>query len=1024
MKKYFVLIVLTLAITPLFSQNLPKLLNQANWQQNVNYDIKVELIDSSKSLIGFEKMTYTNNSPNTLDTIYIHLWPNAYRNRTTAFAKQQLENGNTEFHFAPESDRGYIDSFDFKINGEKVELILTSEVDIAILKLNEPLKSQQQIEITTPFYVKLPKVFSRLGVEDSIYCITQWYPKPAVYDVNGWNPIPYLSQGEFYSEFGKFDVSITLPKNFVLAATGEVQDPKEKIWWAEKSKDLNTPHFAQTENKTLRFIQDSIHDFAWFASPLFSCDQSEVMLSNGKRVETWIFGQPKNKKNKPSGILHANEGVQFYSEKVGNYPYSIAQVVITPLKAGAGMEYPTITNCADDSKTTIIHEIGHNWFYGILGTNERDYPWMDESINTYYENRHAVYNKNEIEIGKKANINSWIEGFNQSDFLYRYASRKNMDQAGNLVSTEYTDNNYGAIIYAKNPLGFRYLEHYLGSNKFDAMMQAYYEKWKFKHPLPNDFKQHAETFTKENLSWFFEGILGSTQKLDYQLISNKKGVLTVKNNGNLIAPLAISQKLSDSISTTVWVPGFEGTKTINIADLGFTNPSQIAKDFRLDAPSYSLDLYKQNNGKTKLKFQPLLNLENGESKQVFWAPLYAYNIYNKSMLGVAFYNSLMPQKKNEFVIAPLYSFGTNDLNGYVQYWHNWYTKGKIRNIQAGFKSARFASQGVYYNSGDPSLHSIFAPGGAGNYYGDISYEKFAPFITFNLQPKNRRSGINQSIQLRYVMVNEQAKDRGLFYQFGSDHFGTSEIKYSYQNSNALYPAFANIYLQNGLHRVSFNKLGVEINQGFTYAKGKKKKAEIRLFAGGFLFNKTALQNSPADQYSQRAYFQGGANTGVNDYLYDEAMIGRVSTYPYDPSYSVFEHQIIYKESGFRNFANVGSSNSFLSALNITIPAPIPVPIGVYGDFSYWQSPSGYTTVGGVAGTTTSFYPSKMNFTYNGGFYVTIIRNVFSIYVPVISSSDVSGYWEVNGHESIFSKTSFVLNLNNVNPINLIRNAKL
>lgn len=1021
MKKNFVLFVLTLAITPLFSQNLPKLLNQANWQQNVNYDIKVQLNSITNSLMAFEKMTYTNNSPNTLDTIYIHLWPNAYRNRTTAFAKQQLENGNTEFHFAPESDRGYIDSFDFKINGEKVELIPTSELDIAILKLKVPLKSGQQIEITTPFYVKLPKVFSRLGVEDSIYCITQWYPKPAVYDVNGWNPIPYLSQGEFYSEFGKFDVSITVPKNFVLAATGEVQDPKEKIWWTEKSEDANATHFASTENKTLHFIQDSIHDFAWFASPLFSCDQSEVFLSNGKRVETWIFGQPKNKKTKPTGILHANEGVKFYSEKVGNYPYSIAQVVITPLKAGAGMEYPTITNCADDSKTTIIHEIGHNWFYGILGTNERDYPWMDESINTYYENRHAVYNKNEIEIGKKIDINSWIEGFNQSDFLFRYASRKNMDQAGNLVSTEYTDNNYGAIIYAKNPLGFRYLENYLGTAKFDEMMQSFYEKWKFKHPLPNDFKQHAEAFTKENLSWFFEGVLGSTQKLDYKLVSNKKGVLTVKNKGNLVAPLAISQKQSDGKINTIWVPGFEGTKTLNIADLGFANPSQNAKDYRLDAPSYSLDLYKQNNGKTKVKFQPLLNLENGESKQVFWAPLYAYNIYNKSMLGLAFYNSLMPQKRNEFVIAPLYSFGTNDLNGYVQYWHNWYTQGKIRNIQVGFKSARFASQGVFYNSGDPSIHAILEPNGS--YYGDISYEKFAPFITFNLQPKNLRSGINQSIQLRYVMVNEQAKDRGLLYQFGSDHFGTSEIKYSYQNSNALYPIMANAYLQNGIHRVNFNKVGLEINQGFTYAKGKKKKAEIRLFAGGFLFHKTALQNSPADQYSQRSFLQGGANTGANDYLYDEAMMGRMAG-PNDASYSTFGHQILFNESGFRNFANIGSSNSFLSALNITVPAPIPVPIGVYADLSYWQAPSGYTTVGGVAGSTTSFYPAQMNFTYNGGIYITVIRNVFSIYVPLMSSSDVSGYWEVNGHESILSKTSFVLNLNNVNPINLIRNAKL
>jgi hypothetical protein len=684
------------------------------------------------------------------------------------------------------------------------------------------------------------------------------------------------------------------------------------------------------------------------------------------------------------------------------------------------MEYPTITNCASNDKTTIVHEIGHNWFYGILGSNEREFPWMDESINTYYENRNTNENKNTSE--QKSDVISMFSSFDQSGFLYNYAARKNLDQPGDLHSTEYTDNNYGAIIYAKNPIGFGYLQAYLGTSKFDAMMQAYFEKWKFKHPLPDDFKLHAEDFTKEDLSWFFEGVLGSKNKLDYKLLSVKNGNLKARNIGTLNAPMAITQKISKDSFNTIWVPGFVGTKSINLNQIGFNNTANtLANSFQIDGQNYSSDLYRLNNKKSPIKFQPLLNLESSQVNQVFWAPLYGYNVYNKSMVGVAFYNSLLPQKRNEFVIAPMYSFGTNDLNGYAEYWHNWYPKGKIRNIQLGFKSARYASQGVFFNSGDPDLQNYIAQ--SGNYYGDISYEKMAPFLTFHLQPKKARSGINQSIQLKYVMVNEQAKDRDLFYQFGSDHYGMSEIKYSYKNPNTLYPVNANIYLQNGLHRVNFNKIGLEVIQGILYAKGKNKKAEIRLFAGGFLFQKSQIANSAADYYMQRAMLQGGANLGVNDYLYEEAMMGRMVSSNATTN-QIFGHQILPNESGFRNFANIGSSNSILSALNLTIPAPIPVPIGVYADFSYWQSPSSYNTINGTAGSTVNFYPAKMNLTYNGGIYIQIVREVFSIYVPIISSSDVQGYWDLNKHESIFSRTSFVLNLNKINPINLMRNVKL
>lgn len=1015
MRKFLLLIVITQVSGQLLSQNLPKSVNQAKWQQKVAYNINVILDDSLNQLKGFETIQYTNNSPNSLTEIYMHLWPNGYRNRNTAFARQHLENGKSDFYFAPPEQRGWIDSLHFMVNGKSVKWQLTQDIDIALLNLNQPINPGQTVEISTPFVVKIPGIFSRIGYDEGLYCITQWYPKPAVYDVNGWNPMPYLDQGEFYSEFGSFDVRITLPKNYVLAATGLVQEESEKLWWLGRSADASLEHPSLNETKTLRFLQDSVHDFAWFCSKDFKVAHSEVPLNNGKKVDTWLFSKTQNRDGKLSGIEYINEAVTFYSEKVGNYPYALAQVVITPLKAGGGMEYPTITNCQRIDKTIIVHEVGHNWFYGILGSNERDYPWMDESLNTYYEGR----NKSETKKSKtgvstavtKKGFSISAENFNQEDLLFGYSCRKNIDQAGNLNSVAYTDNNYGAIIYAKNPLAFGYLQSYLGNAIFDAMMQAYYENWKFKHPLPGDFRQHAEQFTVKNLSWFFDDILGSTKKQDYKMVAAKEGFIRVKNKGELIAPLAITQILNDSTRTTRWVEGFKGSKSIDLYALDFPSASQSPNlIYRIDGEKSMLELYRQNNTAVvkgwckscaNIKFQPLVKLENENSAQIFWLPVYAYNIYNKHMLGMAFYNSIFPQKKNEFVLMPLYSFTTKNVNGYAQYWHNFYTSGKIRNIQVGFKVARFASEGLVYNYYYPMLNTTFP-----SYHTSISYFKLAPFVSVNLHPKNRRSGIDQHIQARYVMVNEALSADFFIQELGnaSGMYGIAELSYHYNRPMILYPAQFNVQFQKGIHNVIMNRLSADFTQSFLL-NDKKKLASIRVFGGLFLGDNSNTTLRGNDVFDRSRFTMGGT-LGSNDYLYDATMFGRANS-DYN---TVLSHQVLLRDAGFRNFVNMGNTSNWITAVNLTLPFPIPVPIGVYGDLSYSYS---------------FMIPNpKYNTCYVGGIYIQIIREIAYIYVPLVSSKNVEDAWDNNFVDNVYKRTSFVLNLNKINPISLIRNLKL
>ena len=214
-----------------FSFLSPLAAQSSYFQQEVDYVIDVTLNDKEHLLSGSIAMTYTNHSPNALDKIYIHLWGNAFKNRKTAFVNQKIRQGDTQIYFADDKALGGYSNLDFKVNDKSIRWEYDAQhPDICLLILPQSLKSGESIQIKTPFQLKIPASFSRLGHVGESYQMTQWYPKPAVYDQNGWHQMPYLDMGEFYSEFGKYDVTITLPENYVVAATGILQTESEKTF--------------------------------------------------------------------------------------------------------------------------------------------------------------------------------------------------------------------------------------------------------------------------------------------------------------------------------------------------------------------------------------------------------------------------------------------------------------------------------------------------------------------------------------------------------------------------------------------------------------------------------------------------------------------------------------------------------------------------------------------------------------------------------------------------------------------------
>jgi Peptidase family M1 domain len=587
-----------------FYFSLSSLSQKPYTQQQVNFTIDVTLNDKEHTLSGFEKIEYINNSPDTLTFIWFHLWPNAYKNDKTAFSDQLLENGNTKFYFSNKEQRGYINKLDFKVNN----ITAKSEdhpkyIDIIKLILPAPLAPGDKAFITTPFNVKLPYNFSRGGHYKQSYQATQWFPKPAVYDHKGWHPMPYLDQGEFYSEFGNFDVRITVPKNYIVAATGELQNEEELKMLKENKKynnpnerpaafgqfrkKINTDSFPPSSNelKTLQYKQNNVHDFAWFADKRFIINYDTLKLQSGKTIDVFTYYLPSQSSVWAESILYSKKSIQHYSKLVGEYPYNIVSAVQGPQSFGGGMEYPTITvisptNDRKELEYTIVHEIGHNWFYGILANNERNYPWMDEGINTFYEKLYITGQSHHYD------VNAGLKKFEMK-------AADGTDQPINLSSEEFTPDNYSLSVYEKTAAWMALLSKQLGPEIFNKAMQDYYNRWQFKHPYPEDFKKSLEISTGRNLDNIFN-------------LLNKTGPLPnkIKSRTEISTPVSwidFGKEKAKNTITILPVPGINSYDKFMIGGL-FTNYRLIKNKFQfLLLPMYATGS-KQLAGLGKLNY--------------------------------------------------------------------------------------------------------------------------------------------------------------------------------------------------------------------------------------------------------------------------------------------------------------------------------------------------------------------------------------------------------------------------------------
>lgn len=590
---------------------------QNYWQNRADYILDVKLNEETDEISGSEILTYTNNSPLKMNFIWMQLDQNLFKKESRGSAIVPIT-GSRNGGAGQDFDAG------FKIKSVKV-ITADKAVDVKYLiedtrmQVFLPTELQGQggkLKLKVDFSFISPQYGSdRMGYVETkngkVYTIAQWYPRVCVFDdVMGWNTAPYTGPGEFYLEYGDFNLNITAASKIIVVGSGELLNPAEvytpeqlKRWELAKKSDetvmirsaneINDPNSRPNKKElTWRFKITNARDASWGASSAFIIDAAKMNLPSGKSsIAISAYPIESNGRNAwGRSTEYVKKSIEYNSSKWYEYPYPAATAV-----AGGpgGMEYPGIVFCGMDAKTDGLmgvndHEFGHTWFPMIVGSNERLYGWMDEGFNTFI-NSLSTADFNNGEYKPKWEPDMHMIGNNYTaPYLEPVLS-----YVGN-----YKERNNGTLSYSKPAAGLTLLrEQVLGKERFDYAFQTYIKRWAYKHPTPDDFFRTIENVAGESLQWFWRGWFVNNWRLDVgvrgvKYIDNndytKGAYITIDNLEKMAMPVILQIKtVSGNVSmvklpveiwerNTNWTFKFPATEAIESVTY---DPDKVLPDF-------------------------------------------------------------------------------------------------------------------------------------------------------------------------------------------------------------------------------------------------------------------------------------------------------------------------------------------------------------------------------------------------------------------------------------------------------------
>jgi hypothetical protein len=476
-----------------------------------NYTMQVRLYPSERRLKGHETLLWHNKTETPANELQFHLYLNAFRNNRSTYMR---ESGSRAL--GPDADStawGYITVERFVLEDSsnlttRLQFIQTDDGNsddktVVRVPLAEPIRPGGSISLHIDFSCQLPQPpIARTGAKNEYFFVGQWFPKIGVFEKGRWNCHQFHANSEFYADYGVYDVRMTVPQKNILGATGLCLN-------VENHGDSTATH---------HYLAEDVHDFAWTTSPDFV-----EFRDKAQDVEIRALVQKDHAGQGQRHLEAARTAIEYFQNWYGDYPYPNLTVVDPRRGAGmtGGMEYPTLITAGTmyalpeglrALETVIIHEFGHNYWYGLVANNEFEEPWLDEGINTYSEVQ--IFKDKYGPVGDI--IDLWGLKINDMDFQrLQHMAVENTDQILQNSWSFYSGSSYGANSYAKSGLVLSTLHNLLGKDEMLRVMRTYFERWKFKHPGTQDFIAVVNEVTGRDFNWFFDQALHSNKILDY-----------------------------------------------------------------------------------------------------------------------------------------------------------------------------------------------------------------------------------------------------------------------------------------------------------------------------------------------------------------------------------------------------------------------------------------------------------------------------------------------------------------------------
>ena len=519
---------------------------QNSWQQNANYKIYIDVDVKKNTFKGSQEVLYTNNSPDTLNKVFFHLYFNAFRPESDM--AERLNNGddnNRRFDVNIKDlephEYGQLKVSNLKQDGLNIDSFVSDT--ILEVTLTNPILPGESSLFTMNFNGQIPITIRRAGRDSPMgvkYSMAQWYPKISEYDYEGWNTAPYTGR-EFHGVWGDFDVTIKIDKDFIVAASGYIQ---------ETDPNNNKLGYLSGKKRVWNFKAPKVHDFTWAADPEYIHDIYPG--PNGVKLNFYYKNDPKIIANWKTLQPVTAELMDFFNNYIGEYPYEQYSVV---QGGDGGMEYSMLTllNYGEELIPLISvtsHELAHAWFQGVLATNEMNHAWMDEGSASYF--------------GELAESHVFNIDFHPifterpyQDYISLATSGQEMPLATNANRFKF-NRAYEDAAYDKGFVFLSQLNYIIGEKAFEKTIKNYFDKYKFTHPLPNDLRRVAEQSSGILLNWYLTDWTQTTNQIDYAIKNvesrKKKSVITLERIGLMPMPLEILVRYKDGDEEFYYIP--------------------------------------------------------------------------------------------------------------------------------------------------------------------------------------------------------------------------------------------------------------------------------------------------------------------------------------------------------------------------------------------------------------------------------------------------------------------------------------